>query len=86
MSYLAPLKTPLFKVFQPEGIEKAMSETLRSGFLAEGPKAALFRQQFADYIRNPNTILVNSCTMAITIAYRLCGVGPGTEVISTALT
>jgi dTDP-4-amino-4,6-dideoxygalactose transaminase len=29
---------------------------------------------------------VNSCTTALTIAYRLAGVGPGTEVVSTPLT
>ena len=80
------ISTPLFKVFQPEGVDAALRETLYSGFIAEGQKTAEFGRLVADFIGNPRTVVMNSCTTAITIAYRLAGVGPGTEVISTALT
>jgi perosamine synthetase len=86
MSYLKPLKTPLFKVFQPEGIAKAVADTFSSGFIAEGAKTAQFQQEVGKFIHNPQTVLMNSCTMAITVAYRLCGVEPGTEVVTTPLT
>lgn len=86
MSYLKPLKTPLFKVFQPEKIGEALAETFNSGFIAEGAKSAQFQQEVGRFLHNPQTILMNSCTMAITVAYRLCGVVAGSEVVTTPLT
>jgi len=77
---------PLFKVYMPEGILKPLEETLYSGYLTEGSKAAEFTQMVADFINNPFTATMNSCTMALNIAYRLSGVGFGDEVISTPLT
>lgn len=70
----------------PESVMPALQETLFSGFIAEGKKVAEFTKLAADYIGNPRLVMMNSCTMAITIAYRLSGVGPGTEVITTPLT
>lgn len=64
----------------------AVQETLYSGYIAEGEKVARFTKLIADYVGNPRTVLVNSCTTALTVAYRLAGVEPGTEVISTPLT
>jgi len=86
MSYLKQLKTPLFKVFQPEGVAEALAETFKSGFIAEGAKTAQFKDEVGKFIHNQQTVLMNSCTMAIAVAYRLCGVGPGSEVVTTPLT
>jgi perosamine synthetase len=83
---LTPTTTPLFKVFQPDTIVGALQETLFSGFIAEGAKTAEFTRLVGEFVGNPRTVVMNSCTMALTIAYRLCGVEPGTEVISTPLT
>ena len=77
---------PLFKVFMPKGAEQAVIKTLRSGYLAEGARVKEFRNLVADFIGNPYVVPVSSCTMALHIAYRLAGVGPGDEVISTLLT
>lgn len=79
-------KIPLFKVFMPDGVMKPLEETLYSGYLTEGVKAAEFTSMVSDYIENPLTITMNSCTMALNIAYRLSGVGYGDEVITTSLT
>lgn len=73
-------------MFQPDSVVEAMKETLFSGFIAEGGKTARFRQIVANFVENPRTVLVNSCTMALTMAYRLSDVGIGNEVISTPLT
>ncbi|MBM4443327.1 MAG: DegT/DnrJ/EryC1/StrS family aminotransferase [Candidatus Rokubacteria bacterium] len=83
---MAEIRTPLFKVFQPEGVDVALRDTLYSGFIAEGPKTAAFTRAIGDFIGNPRTVAVNSCTTALAIAFRLAGVGPGREVISTPLT
>jgi perosamine synthetase len=79
-------KIPLFKVFMPDDIINPLKETLYSGYLTEGSKAAQFTQKVADYIENPLSVTMNSCTMALNIAYRLSGVEYGDEVISTPLT
>lgn len=83
---MTTLRTPLFKVFQPEGVDAALRETLYSGFIAEGEKTAAFTRLVGTFIDNPRTVAVNSCTTALSIAFRLAGVGPGDEVISTSLT
>jgi dTDP-4-amino-4,6-dideoxygalactose transaminase len=77
---------PLFKVFMPDNVLEPLKETLYSGYLTEGSRAAEFTKKVAEFIDNPYTLTVNSCTMALNIAYRLSGVGVGDEVISTALT
>lgn len=77
---------PLFKVFMPESILGSLKETLFSGYISEGPKAAVFTKKVAEFVGNPFTITMNSGTMALNIAYRLCGVGVGDEVITTPLT
>lgn len=77
---------PLFKVFMPDGVSSAVEKTLLSGYLAEGDKVKAFTQAIEDYIGNKHVVCMNSCTTALTIAYRLSGVVTGSEVISTPLT
>ncbi len=77
---------PLFKVFMPPEASKMVAETLNSGFLAEGAKVKTFSEKIAAFIGNHRVVPVNSCTMALTIAFKLSGVGPGKEVISSPLT
>jgi perosamine synthetase len=77
---------PLFKVFMPPETSAMVAETLSSGFLAEGGKVKSFAAAIAKFIGNPRVVPVSSCTMALTIAYKIAGVVPGSEVISTPLT
>ena len=77
---------PLFKVFMPESVIPALQKTLFSGYITEGPKAKEFEILVSKYIENEKCMVVNSCTMALNIAYRLAGVGVGDEVITTPLT
>lgn len=70
----------------PPEAQDMLAETLQSGFLAEGKQVKAFSEEIARYIGNPRVVLVNSCTMALTIAFKLAGVKAGTEVISTSLT
>ena len=77
---------PLFKVFMPDNVIESLKITLNSGYLAEGSKAVEFTKKIANFINNPHTVTMNSCTMALNIAYRLCNVGQGDEVITTPLT
>lgn len=79
---------PLVKPFiaPEEAMMPAIKEILYSGYIAEGEKVYEFESVFGDYIQNPNVLSVNSGTAALHIALMLIGVGPGDEVISTALT
>lgn len=74
---------PLYKVHMPVDIAEVLKPVLLSGFITEGPKSKQFEHEFQKYIGNECTALVNSGTSAITLALRLAGVGPGTEVISS---
>ena len=76
----------LFKVHTPPNIERVLGEVFNSGFITEGEFSDRFERNFGNYISNPNTCLVNSCTSALTLAYRMANLGPGDEIIVTPLT
>ena len=61
-------------------------ETLRSGWLTTGPRAARFERQFRDYTGAPHAIAVNSATAGLHLALTGLGIGPGDEVITTPMT
>lgn len=77
---------PLFKVFMAEEALKLLSKTLYSGYIGEGPEVQRFEQRFGEYVKNPDIVMVNSGTSAITMALRLAGVGMGDYVITTPMT
>lgn len=83
---LSPKPIPLFKVFMPKEVNKAVLKTLHSGYLSEGERVKEFREKVRKFLGTENVVPVSSCTMALKIAYNLAGVGPGTQVISTPLT
>lgn len=77
---------PLMKVHTPPNIGQVMQEVWDSGFVTEGEYADRFEKSFGEWIGNPNVALVNSCTSALWLAAHMSGVGPDTEVITTAMT
>lgn len=66
--------------------EEAVLEVMRSGWLTTGPKTKQFEQALATYTGAKHAIAVNSCTAALHVALAAHGVGPGDEVITTAVT
>lgn len=63
------------------GIE-AVSDVLRSGAFAQGPKVAQFEEEFARYLGTTyECVAVNSGTSALHLGLMAAGVGPGDEVI-----
>lgn len=83
---MTQVQIPLFKVFMPASAESRMAATLQSGFLAEGEQVKAFTRKAAGFIGNSRAVMMNSCTMSLTVAFKLAGIGPGAEVISTPLT
>ena len=72
------------QIEEPE-IEEVVA-SLRSGWLGTGPKVAAFEEDFRAYRGAQHAIAVSSCTAGLHLALLASGVGPGDEVITTALT
>lgn len=64
----------------------ALEHVLYSGQISIGPPVAEFEAAFAELVGVDDMIGVSSGTAALHLALILSGVGPGDEVISTALT
>lgn len=60
---------------------EAVSEVLRSGWVAQGPRVAAFEQAFAAAVAAEHAVATSSCTTALQLALRVVGVGPGDEVV-----
>jgi perosamine synthetase len=70
-------------------VDLAMSKiesVLKSGYINEGIEVSKFQRELAANLGVSNLVLMNSCTSALTVAYKLSGVGPGDEVISSPMT
>lgn len=61
-------------------------ETLRSGWLTTGKRAARFEQEFREYVRSPHSVAVNSASAGLHLALAALEIGPGDEVITTPMT
>ncbi|MDH5512090.1 MAG: DegT/DnrJ/EryC1/StrS family aminotransferase [Gammaproteobacteria bacterium] len=81
-----------FLVFGQPLIEQSeideVTDSLRKAWLGTGPKVARFEADFATYkgVKESHAAAVNSCTAALHISLIAAGIGPGDEVITTALT
>src|ERR687896_805294 len=76
--------------FQPPAIGEeeiaAVSETLRSGWLTSGPRAAELERRMAEYLEAEHVLALASGTAALHLSLVALGVGPGDEVITTPIT
>ena len=61
-------------------------ETLRSGWLTTGPRAARFEREFREHTGAPYAVAVNSATAGLHLALAGLEIGPGDEVITTPMT
>jgi dTDP-4-amino-4,6-dideoxygalactose transaminase len=79
-----------FIIFGAPLIEKAeideVVQCLKSGWIGTGPRVAQFESEFASYKGARNVAAVNSCTAALHLSLLACGLQPGDEVITSALT
>jgi dTDP-4-amino-4,6-dideoxygalactose transaminase len=79
-----------FLGFQPPAIGEeeieAVAETLRSGWLTTGPRAAELERRFAELTGARHALAVSSGTAALHLSLLALGVGPGDEVITSPIT
>jgi dTDP-4-amino-4,6-dideoxygalactose transaminase len=59
----------------------AVTEVLRSGWVAQGPKVREFEEKFASRMQARSGVAVSSCTTALHLALHVAGIGPGDEVV-----
>ena len=76
--------------FQPPAVGDeevaAVAETIRSGWLTTGPKAAELERRMAEYLEAEHVVALSSGTAALHLALVALGVGPGDQVITTPIT
>jgi len=65
---------------------RAVTDVLKSGMLAQGPKVKEFEEKFAKLIGTKFAIATSSGTAALHTALLAAGVGPGDEVITSPFT
>ena len=81
------MKYPMFKVhIDTENTLEHIEPVLNSGFVNEGEQVTELTNYFIDWFNHEQTIALNSCTSALTIALKLSDVRPGDEVIATSMT
>jgi dTDP-4-amino-4,6-dideoxygalactose transaminase len=80
---------PYLKFAQPALDEATIADVaavLRSGWITSGPKLKAFEAALSDYVGGRPVRCVSSATAALELALNLCGIGPGDEVITPAMT
>ena len=79
-----------FLSFQPPAVDEdevaAVADTLRSGWLTSGPRAAELEARMREYLEAEHVLAVSSCTAALHLSLVALGVGPGDEVVTSSLT
>lgn len=63
-----------------------VNDSLKKAWLGTGPKVHQFEEDFAKYKGLKYAAAVNSCTAALHLSCLSLGLGPGDEVITTAMT
>jgi len=64
---------------------EAARQVLKGDWITQGPKINLFELSLASYLGSKHAVAVNSCTSALELAARACGVKEGTNIVTTPL-
>lgn len=79
-------KVPIMRPYVSERAIASVVETLRSGWIGQGPRVTEFEERFRQLLNAPYSVAVNTCAAGLRLSLALAGVGPGDEVITTPLT
>jgi dTDP-4-amino-4,6-dideoxygalactose transaminase len=65
---------------------RAVTETLKTGWITTGPRTRQFEEEFSKFVGSKYSIAVNSCTAALHLALEAIGIQEGEEIITTPMT
>jgi dTDP-4-amino-4,6-dideoxygalactose transaminase len=65
---------------------KEVVDSMKSGWITTGPKVKKFEEKFKKYVSAKEAVALNSGTAALHLAYQVCGLKKGDEVITTSMT
>ncbi|CAN5121191.1 DegT/DnrJ/EryC1/StrS family aminotransferase [soil metagenome] len=82
----AKMNVPITKPSLGEEEARAPFESIRSGWVTQGPRVAEFEEAVASYVGAKHGIATTSCTTGLHLALASIGVGPGDEVIVPSFT
>lgn len=80
------MSIPITKPTLGEEEARAPIDSIRSGWVAQGPKVAEFEKALATYVGAKHGIATTSCTTGLHLALHVAGIGPGDEVIVPSFT
>ncbi|HKQ48199.1 MAG TPA: DegT/DnrJ/EryC1/StrS family aminotransferase [Phycisphaerae bacterium] len=76
---------PVAKPSFDDAEERLVIESLRSGWVTQGPRVAEFERLVAEFVGAKEAVAVTSATTALFLALRVLDIGPGDEVIVPSL-
>jgi dTDP-4-amino-4,6-dideoxygalactose transaminase len=77
---IIPVARPVLERREAEAAGRAVL----SGWVTQGPEVQAFERSFAETVGAPHACAVSNCTVALHLALRAAGVGPGDEVITVS--
>ena len=80
------MNVPITKPSLGEEEARAPYESIKSGWVTQGPKVAEFEKAVAAYVGAKHGIATTSCTSGLHLALATAGLGPGDEVIVPSFT
>jgi dTDP-4-amino-4,6-dideoxygalactose transaminase len=81
---VSPDYLPFARPTIDESMVAAVADTLRSRWIASGPRVAAFEAALSAYLGGRPVRVLTSATAAMQVALELAGIGPGDEVITPA--
>ncbi len=80
------MRIPITKPALGDEEARAPYDSIRSGWVTQGPRVAEFEKAVAAYVGAKHGVATTSCTTALHLALVVAGVGPGDEVIVPSFT
>jgi dTDP-4-amino-4,6-dideoxygalactose transaminase len=80
------MSVPITKPALTEEEARAPYESIKSGWVTQGPKVAEFEKAVAAYVGAKHGVATTSCTTGLHLALATIGIGPGDEVIVPSFT